>query len=191
MGMIMLTAPTNSFGFLGGSTLSATVVNGLNSASGNTANSAFSGAPTPGHETSLNVSATTPTPLTNLKVGVSYDYTDGFPAKDNYADVWTLYLMCQATEKLKLNARLDYTEGSDGTYYNRAGGPRQNRLGAATLTADYALWANVISRAEFRWDHSMSGDKPYGGTGATPIPPANTGVNRNAVSLALNLIYKF
>jgi len=37
----------------------------------------------------------------------------------------------------------------------------------------------------------MSGDKPYGGTGATPIPPANTGVNRNAVSLALNLIYKF
>src|SRR5437660_875111 len=37
MGMVMLTAPTNSLGFLGGSTLSATVVNGLNSASGNTA----------------------------------------------------------------------------------------------------------------------------------------------------------
>src|SRR6266571_2368742 len=31
MGMVTLTAPTNGFGFLGGSTLSATVVNGLNS----------------------------------------------------------------------------------------------------------------------------------------------------------------
>jgi len=58
-------------------------------------------------------------------------------------------------------------------------------LGSATLTADYALWANVISRAELRWDHSMSGDKPYGGT----VP--GVGVNRNAVTLALNLIYKF
>src|SRR5204862_6822978 len=109
----MLTAPTNGFGFLGGSTLSATIVNGLNNASGNTANSAFPGGPTPGHETSLNVSATTPTPLTDLKVGLSYDYTDGFPAKDNYADVYTLYLMFQATEKLKLNARAEYTSASD------------------------------------------------------------------------------
>ena len=52
-----------------------------------------------------------------------------------------------------------------------------------TITADYALWANVVSRAELRWDHSMSGDKPYGGT-TTPN-------QRNAVTLALNLIYKF
>ena len=130
-----------------------------------------------------------------LSLGGAIDYRfDGrntVTVGNNWAWAVAGYASYQATEKLKLNARLDYTEGSDGTYYNRAGGPRQNRLGAATLTADYALWANVISRAEFRWDHSMSCDKPYGGTGATPIPPANTGVNRNAVSLALNLIYKF
>src|SRR6266446_4450431 len=81
MGMITLTAPTNMFGFLGGSTLSATVVNGLNNASGDTANSDIPGAPTPGHQTSLNVSATTPTPISTLKVGLSYDYTDGLPNK--------------------------------------------------------------------------------------------------------------
>src|SRR5947208_14941286 len=106
MAMIMLTAPPKNFGYLGGSTLSATVVNGPNGASRTTANSAFPGAPTPGHQTSLNVSATTPTPLTGLKVGLSYDYTDGFPAKANYADIYTLYLMYQATEKLKLNAQI-------------------------------------------------------------------------------------
>src|SRR6266436_1437830 len=115
MGMIMLTAPTNGFGFLGGSTLSATIVNGLNSA--------FAGSPTPGHETSFNASATTPTPLSNLKVGLSYDYTDGFPAKDNYADVWTLYLMYHATEKLKLNGRLEYTTASPGFWYATAAPP--------------------------------------------------------------------
>src|SRR5438552_863829 len=72
MAMIMLTAPTNNFGFLGGSTLSATVVNGLNNASGDGGTTTSSG-----HITSFNVSATTPTPLSNLKVGLSYDYTDG------------------------------------------------------------------------------------------------------------------
>src|SRR5438067_12764167 len=34
MGMVTLTAPTNCLGFLGGSTLSATLVNGLNNGSG-------------------------------------------------------------------------------------------------------------------------------------------------------------
>src|SRR5206468_1293886 len=66
MAMVMLTAPTNGFGFLGGSTLTVTIVNGLNSASKNSANSSFAGAPTPGHETSLNISATTPTPWSPL-----------------------------------------------------------------------------------------------------------------------------
>src|SRR3989454_1205091 len=117
MGMIMLTAPTNGFGFLGGSTLSATVVNGLNNASGDTANSSIAGSPTPGHQTSLNVSATTPTPLKDLKVGLSYDYTDGFPSFDNYADIYTLYLMYQATDKLKLNARAEYTSATKGFWY--------------------------------------------------------------------------
>jgi hypothetical protein len=48
------------------------------------------------------------------------------------------------------------------------------------------LWANLISRAEIRWDHSTSGDNPYGGTPTAPAPN-----EKNAVTLALNLIFKF
>ncbi len=56
----------------------------------------------------------------------------------------------------------------------------QNELLAVTLTADYALWANVITRAEFRWDTNLTqDDKPYGKS------------DENAVTVALNVIYKF
>ncbi len=186
MGMITLTAPTNSFGFLGGSTLSATVVNGLNSASGNTANNAFPGSPTPGHETSLNISATTPTPISNLKVGLSYDYTDGFPEKANYADVYTLYLMYQATEKLKLNGRAEYTTASNGFWYTPSATSHNAELLGLTGTIDYSLWKNVISRVEVRWDHSLNGDRPYNVPAGDP--PTN---EKNVVTLALNVIYNF
>jgi hypothetical protein len=186
MGMIMLTAP-ESWGFLKGATLNTTVVNGLNNASGDSANSSIAGAPTPGHQTSLNVSATTPTPVTGLKVGLSYDYTDGFPGKANYADVYTLYLMYQATEKLKLNARAEYTSASTGFWYAQAPGatPHGSELLSLTGTVDYSLWANVISRLEVRWDHSLTGDAPYGGTFAAP------GGQKNVVTIAANIIYKF
>ena len=109
----------------------------------------------------------------------------------NWAYAIAGYASFQANEKWKFNVRGDYTEGSDGTFYDRglAGSTQQNRLGAVTITADYALWANVISRAELRWDHSMSGDKPYGGT-VPGIGPGGAN-QRNAVTLALNLIYKF
>src|SRR6266404_979201 len=182
MGMIMLTAPTNGFGFLGGSTLSATVVNGLNSASGNTANSAFPGGPTPGHETSVNVSATTPTPLANLKVGFSYDYTDGLnlpfapgvDTKSKYLNAVTGYLMYQATEKLKLNGRVEYTSASNGYWYTPSDTSHNSKLLGLTGTIDYSLWKNVMSRLEVRWDHSLSGDRPYNvPTGDAPTGEKN------------------
>ena len=54
-----------------------------------------------------------------------------------------------------------------------------------TGTIDYSLWANVISRVEVRWDHSLSADRPYGGTSDDP------GGLKNVVTLALNVIYSF
>jgi hypothetical protein len=114
---------------------------------------------------------------------------------NNWAWAVAGYVSFQANEKWKFNLRGDYTEGSDGTYYNRANPVTvpglQNRLGALTVTADYALWANVITRAELRWDHSMSGDSPYGGTTTADAVTGVTGGQHNAVTLALNLIYKF
>jgi hypothetical protein len=63
-----------------------------------------------------------------------------------------------------------------------------------TLTADYQLWANVISRLEYRWDHDLSGNRNLPGNlnaSGTPAAAAATGGNNNAHLIALNLIYKF
>ncbi len=188
MGMVTLTAPTNGFSFLGGSTLSGCVVNGLNNASGDAGTTTTSG-----HITSLNVSLTTPTPLSNLKVGFSYDYTDGpnlpfAPAEDTrskYVNVVTGYLFCQATEKMKLAGRAEYTSASNGFWYTPTASSHNAELLGLTGTVDYSLWKNVITRGEVRWDHSLTSDKPYGGTVDAP------GGEKNVVTLALNVIYNF
>ncbi len=193
MANVTLTAPTNGFGSFAGSTVAATIVNGLNNASGNGGTT-----PTTGHITSFNLSVTTPTPVTNLKLGFSYDYTDGpnlpfTPAVDTrgkYINVVTGYAFYQASEKLKLAGRGEYTSASSGAWY---GGPAYGPFATSghaalmgwTGTIDYALWKNVISRGEMRWDHSLTGDRPYGGTVAAP------GGEKNVITFALNMIYNF
>ena len=141
--------------------------------------------------TSVYIGGSLHTPVEGLSVGAAFDYrfkgVNGVTPGSNWAYAIAGYASLQATEKLKFNARLDYTAGSDGTWYN--GGTTlasddANVMGSATLTADYALWANVISRLELRWDRNLGGDKPYGGV-TTP------GGNENAVTTALNVIYKF
>ena len=174
MASVSITAP-ESWGFLKDSAWYFGLVDGL---AGNTRDT-----------TSVYAGGSLHTPIEGLSVGGAFDYRFDGPNTVNVGNNWAYaiagYASFQASEKWKLNVRGDYTEGSDVTFYNRAGGNLQNRLGALTLTADYALWANVVSRAELRWDHSMSGDKPYGGT------VAGAPNQRNAVTLALNLIYKF
>ena len=130
------------------------------------------------------------TPVEGLAVGAAFDYRfngpsaipAGFVPPNSWAYAVALYTSFQASEKLKFNGRLDYTTGTDGTWYDAGilGTPdKQNEMFSATLTADYALWANVITRAEVRWDHSLRGDHPYGDG------------DRNAITLAANIIYKF
>ncbi|MBI2925224.1 MAG: outer membrane beta-barrel protein [Verrucomicrobia bacterium] len=173
MGLISLTAP-ESFGALKGATLYAAVVDGL---AGNSLDT-----------TSTYVGVTLPTPMDGLAVGAAYDYRFNGPnavtTGNNWAYAVAGYLSYQATEKLKLNGRVDYTNGSNGTWYtNFDTYGSQNELISYTLTTDYSLWANVISRAELRWDHSLKSDRPYGGLSS---PNDN-----NAVTLALNVIYRF
>jgi opacity protein-like surface antigen len=57
---------------------------------------------------------------------------------------------------------------------------------ALTETVQYDLWKNVISRLEYRWDHSASGQDAYGGTSTDSAPSL-----KNAFLLAANVIYKF
>jgi len=168
LGSISITMP-DSVGFLKGSTLYAGVVDGLG---GNTVDT-----------TSLYSGLTLNTPVAGLTGGFAFDYrfngSNAVTAGKNWAWVGALYTAYQATEKLKFAGRLDWTEGSNGTYYV---GKDKNELLGVTVTADYALWSNLITRLEGRWDHGIGGDRPFadGGKG-----------DRNVFTLALNTIFKF
>ena len=189
MAQFILTAP-ESWGFLKGATLASTIVNGLNNASGSAGSTLTSG-----HITCWQIGGTIPTPLKGLSIGASYDYMDGpnLPAapgvstKSKYANAVTLYTMYQATEKLKLNARAEYTSASGGFWY--APTTHGSELFGLTGTIDYSLWKNVISRVEARWDHSLTGDRPY--RGSFDSDGGHTGGQKNEFTLAANIIYKF
>lgn len=176
MASITVTAP-ESWGFLKGSAWYAGVVEGWSGNAQDTAN--------------YYVGGSIATPVEGLSVGGAFDYRENganlVTTGDNWAYAIAGYVSFQASEKWKLNARLDYTTGSDGTFHNSGAtlaSDDKNELGSVTLTADYALWANVVSRAEFRWDHALGGDKPYGGgPGADP--------DENALTLAASIVYKF
>jgi len=160
-----ITAP-DSWGALSGSSFTVGVVGGDSDPSNNSAtyvNSFYAG---------FNLL----TGLEGFSVGGAFDYQD---AADAYY-VWALagYASFAATEKLTLNARLDYTRGSAGYWYGAADGNR-DELFALTGTLDYQLWDNVLSRLELRWDTCLSDDTPY------------ADADKNAVTLAANLVYMF
>jgi len=197
MGSIALTAPDN-WDFLSGSTLYAGVVNGYNDNENGTDYGENS--------TSWYVGSTLATPVTGLRVGAAFDYldihrwshdTDGAP---NDGNVWALalYSSYQATEKLSLHLRGEYLD-DQAFFFNLANGgdgfsgPFRGDEGeafkvyAVTATVQYDLWKNVLSRLEFRWDHSDSG-KVFGNN---PNTSSFAPTRKNAYMLAANIIYKF
>jgi hypothetical protein len=124
---------------------------------------------------------TVPTPLSALKLGASYDLVSianegpGNSQNDSGWDV-AVYGNYQATDKLAFNLRGEYFDlaGAENPYDANGKGEE------ITATVQYNLWANVTSRAEFRWDHSDSG-AAFGDE--TPYV--------NSYILAVNLIYSF
>jgi hypothetical protein len=196
MGSITVTAP-DSMGALAGSTLYGGVVNGFN-------NSVLgSGLAAP----SLNgyVGATIATPVTGLRAGAAWDIlamnttpSSGFLAgTKTEGEIWALalYASYQATEKMSLHLRGEYITGDvdSPSGYTRgtippgslAGDVLENGIYAVTATLQYDLWKNVLSRLEFRWDHSEHG-AAFGSNDSFGRPTAE-----NAFMLAANVIYKF
>jgi hypothetical protein len=134
------------------------------------------------------VSASLATPVAGLKLGAVWDAlqstAEGSP--EAHGNVYGLYATYQATDKLGFALRgelvdaPDLNDGDDnlfnaGPYYN------YSKIEEITATVTYDLWANVVSRAEFRWDHAENAH----------IYGANETGTQDAFLLALNVVYKF
>jgi len=171
VGSIALTAP-DSWGFL----------------KGGTANLGIVANPYKNDQYNYYAGFTIPTPINILKVGGAFDLVsvnNSGPGNPNNDSGWVVggYANVQATDKLALNLRgevYDLKSGSApiNTYGNSANGVGEE----FTATVQYNLWANVISRVEFRWDHEDV--RPY--TFGFPTTPV-----QDSFILALNIIYTF
>jgi hypothetical protein len=173
---LTFTAP-KSAGFLEGATLSGTLLDsGITSKSVDKMN-------TEGDRNPINyyVGATVPAPIRGFTIGAALDYRANALFNGSYENAGDLYLVYQATRKLQLANRSEYASGSAGAFGVVPAYPHHNvRLFGETFTAGYSLWANTVTRLEFRWDRSLTGETLFG-----------VGSERNALSIALNVIYNF
>jgi hypothetical protein len=170
-----LTAP-DSFGWAKGATLSAaTIITGDNTA-GNTSSNGHSGK-------TIYVGLTLPTPIAALKFGAAFDYMNAADVSGNEWDA-AVYSTYQFNDKLSLNLRAEYLEAKPiDTAGAFNGGFGNNEAQEITATLQYALWANVLTRLEVRWDHSNSDNAGF-------ITPAGS-QQENAFLLAAQAVYTF
>lgn len=160
---ISLTAP-DSLGFLKGAVLNAGVVDG--DAAGATG----------ADQTLIYVGVTLPTGIDALKLGVSYDHLNVDKSSTDI-DALAVYASYKLSDKLSLNSRFEYALAGTGV-------GNATEAGIATLTLDYALWANVVSRLEYRLVHDLNGSK---GAATT----AGVASRNNGHSLIAQIAYKF
>jgi hypothetical protein len=169
LGSIVLTAP-DSFGPMKGATLTLGAINSVDSAryAAGTRSSYYAG-------------VTLPTPSSAVKLGAAFDYlnlnNNGGGNHDDSIWVAGLYTTIQPTDKLSFNFRGEIV---DATQVNGHYGEE------VTATVQYQLWANVLSRVEFRWDRFGVNAFGYNSTAGGGLP-----MKENDFMLALNLIYQF
>jgi len=177
MGSIAITAP-ESMGFLSGSTLYGGVVNGYNNS--------VAGTGVGLRQLNAYAGLTLATPVTGLRLGAALDVMDidtGSVFGKVDGEIWTVagYASYQLTEKLSMHLRGEYVDARIDQPLSA-----HENVFALTTTAQYDLWKNVMTRVEFRWDHSTSGDKIFGGQS-----PSDSPTLKNAFVLAANVIYRF
>jgi hypothetical protein len=161
--MVALTAPDN-WGWAKGSTLNVGTVQAFDDQGIN----------------NYNASLTLNTPVAGLKAGFSMDRVQVLGRFHELEDgaIYGFYGTYQQTDKLSYNVRAEYADfpqgGNDNVVFNTKGEE-------VTFTVEYDIWANVTSRAEFRWDHDeYVGNQTFNANGT-----------QNAYLMALNLVYKF
>jgi Putative beta-barrel porin-2, OmpL-like. bbp2 len=192
MAAATFTASTN-WGWVGGSTISACIINGYNPGVLNTA-------PNGRDQTSYYVGSTLNTPLTALKLGASFDYVqirnqDLNGQAGSYQEVAGLFATFQVTEKMSVNGRAEYLQQSKNISGDYAfNGALPSKAIEATVTVQYDLWKNVLSRVEARWDH-QAGEAAAGSDGAAAFGGLSNGgpggTLHNSYELLANVVYKF
>jgi hypothetical protein len=159
MGGVTLTAP-DSFGWSKGATLAFDIINtsgslAQNPGSNGTVNNGVTNTGNGNGATTYYAGVTLPTPIAALKFGASFDYLN---ARDVSQNEWVgaVYSTYQFSDKLSLNLRAEYLDAqsldASGAYTATSTG--YNQAHEITATIQYALWANVLTRLEVRWDHS-------------------------------------
>jgi hypothetical protein len=176
MGTIAFTAP-DSFGALKGATLNLGIINSVDSVA-----NGF------GTKQSYYAGFTMPTPNSALSLGGAFDYLNS--SDTGGGDTWVagLYVTIKPSDKLSFNLRGEIVDGTKigglNPFFNAAYAGHYAE--EVTATAQYQLWANVLSRVEFRWDHLDTQAFGYSEGTPTGIPD-----RENDFLLALNLIYQF
>jgi hypothetical protein len=186
MGAASLVFP-ESTGFLEGPELYLAAVTGV-SADGNR-DAAPDSLP---NTTGLNFYLTMPLPVDGLSWAFCYDHVGNssrgtLPSdKANWANAYAAYLIYEATDRLTFANRIEYADGSPGTFDAAGVNPNwgtseEDKFLADTFTVSYRLWENVITRAELRWDHDLSDN----------MRMSDDGTRDNAFGIAANIIYVF
>jgi hypothetical protein len=167
---VSLTAP-DSWGFLKGSSLNLQTIQGFDNQAVN----------------NYSVNGTLNTPVAGLKVGFAYDVLQSL-AYSADGNIYGLYASYQATDKLSFALRGEYVDttdlfsavpnGDDSSLGNTGFGGKGEEV---TATVAYNLWANVVTRAEFRWDHAEHGQQ---------FESANENTE-SQYTFVINAIYKF
>jgi hypothetical protein len=165
LGSVTLTAP-DSAGFLAGAQLTGGIVD--------------TGVYQNQNQLNYYAGLTMPLPIDRLSLGVSYDYLGG--DESGWANALAGYLVYGATDKLTLAGRIEWANGSPGTYGTGRTKEDDEFIGV-TGTVDYRLWANTITRLEVRWDQDLADGPPAFGGAKNPA--------ENVISVALNVIYNF
>ena len=139
MAAATLTAP-ESFGFLKGTSVTAGWVGGRANGAATTVDSLY-------------VGGTIPLPIKDLSLGLAWDNKTIDGASDT--SVIAAYLSYKVSDKLTAAARVEYLDVGNATVGATVVG---SEALSTTIGLDYKLWANVISRLEYRLDTSADSE---------------------------------
>jgi len=186
MGAASLIFP-ESTGFLEGTELYVAAVSGV-VADGNR-DAAPDSRP---NTTGVNFCLSMPLPVEGFSWAFCYDHVGNssrgtLPSgKANWANAYGVYLIYEATDRLSFANRIEYAEGTPGTFdvagtHPNWGTSEEDQFLADTFTVSYRMWENVLTRAEFRWDHDLSASKRM----------SDDGTRDNAFGIGASIVYLF